>query len=118
VYPDDSFFEDTKEFEEALTFMKSRIPEERITVLGQDPKLEMLEWQKQCFKAGSSKEKDGEIDKEKQKNKDPSNKEKNLPKETSLPEPKDLEVGKEIRLGIDPKTTSNTRFRKKDPKES
>lgn len=40
VHLDDTFFEDTKVFEDAITRMRLRyIPEERIVVLGQDPNL-------------------------------------------------------------------------------
>lgn len=76
VYPDDSFFEDTKEFEEDLACMKSQhIPKERITILRQDLELERIEWRRNCFKVGLRKEKYGETEKEKEKNEDPSDKE-------------------------------------------
>ena len=89
VYPDDSLFEGTKEFEKTLTCMKIwRILEERIAVLGQDPELEWLEWRRQCFEVGLSKEKDGEIEKEKETNEDPSDKDKMLPKEIASLKPK------------------------------
>ena len=64
-----------------------------------------------------SEEKDGEIEKKKEKTEDPSNKENMLPKETPPPERKDLEVGKEVPLRFYPKTTSNLGSENQDLKE-
>ena len=48
--PDDSLFKDVKRFEGAIVRMWLRhIPEEQIVFLGQDPKVDQLEWQRQCF---------------------------------------------------------------------
>ena len=46
VHPDNTFFEDTKVFEGAITRMRLRhILKERIISLGQDPDLDHMEWQ-------------------------------------------------------------------------
>lgn len=102
------------------------IPEDRIIVLGQDPNIDHMEWQKECFevklseekyeesdKEESDKEKDKEKDKEigkeqgKEKFDDLSDKEKYTLKETALPRPKDPEADKEIPPGFDPNPTTN-----------
>ena len=45
-----SLFEDIKVFEDAIVRMRLRhIPKERIAILGQDPEVDLLEWQRQCF---------------------------------------------------------------------
>lgn len=68
VHPDDSFFEDTRVFEDAITRMRLRhILEERIDVLKKDPDLDKMEWRRQCFEAGSNEEKNDESDKGKEK---------------------------------------------------
>lgn len=121
MYPDDSFFEDTKVFEEDIMCMKLRhIPEERIVVLRKDPELERLEWHRQCFEAGPSEEKKDESKKgkEKEKTNDPTDKEKSLSKETNPLDLKDLEVSKEIPLGFDPKATTNPNFERQDLKDN
>ena len=82
MYPNDTFFEDTKVFEDAITRMQLRhIPEDRIIVLGQDPNIDHMEWQKECFEVKLSEEKYEESDKEE------SDKEKD--------KEKDKEIGKE-----------------------
>lgn len=133
VHPDDTFFEDVKVFKDAIIKMHLRhIPEERIIVLGQDPNIDRLEWQKQCFKVKPSKKKDQESDKEesdkkkdeeagkeqgKEKFDDPSVKEKSTPKDIAPPRPKDPEVDKEIAPRFDLKPTSNPGSRSQDPKD-
>lgn len=122
MHPNDSLFEDTKVFSDAIMRMRLRhIPKERIIVLGKDPDLDQMEWHRQCFEVGPSEEKDDETDKEKEKEKekcdDPSDKEKLPPKETIPSRPKDTEVDKEIPLRFDPKSTSDPSSQGKNPND-
>lgn len=128
----DTFFEDTKLFENAIRSMRLRhILEERIVVLSEDPDLERMEWCRQCFEAKPSEEKDEESDKdkekdeetdkekerEKEKSDEPSDKEKLSLKETTLLRPKDTKVDKEIPPRFDLKSTVDPRSKGQDPKD-
>lgn len=67
VHPDDTFFEDTKVFEDSITRMRlSHILEERIDVLDQDPDLYHMGWRRRCFEVKPDEEKDEESDKDKE----------------------------------------------------
>lgn len=58
--PDDSLFEDVKWFEYAIVRMRMKqIPEDKITTLGQDPKIDRLEWRRQWFEMQTSKKTKG-----------------------------------------------------------
>ena len=64
-----------------------------------------------------SEKRDVEIEKEKDKVRDPSGKQKALVKETAPPELKDLELDEKIPPDFDPRMTSNSNTETQDPKE-
>ena len=59
ILPDDSLFEDV-----IVRIQLRHIPKERIVVLGQDPKVDRLDRQRQCFDTQSKKKKIKKTDKE------------------------------------------------------
>ena len=62
LYPNDILFEDANTFKKFLNRMRARnLPGDMIASLGQNPELERLEWQKQCFLEDPNKKKGLEV---------------------------------------------------------
>lgn len=60
--PDDSLFEDVNNFEDVVVCMRlRRIPEDMVATMGQDTKIDRLEWRRQCFETHTS-QKTKEVD--------------------------------------------------------
>lgn len=94
------------------------IPKERIAVLGQDPKLERLEWRRRCFTTDPSKDKEAENAKDKDMIEEPYQN-KNMPlKQPITVNPKDSGLGETRPPGFGLKETTTSGTEIQDPMET
>ena len=85
-------------------------------VLGQESKLESIEWRRQCFIIGPSKENDVETKKDKDKVENPPQKKKILLKETTTTKTKDSVLSEMTSPSFGPKATTIPSTETQDPK--